>query len=101
MVIGSVSNMAMGRTMELTIPNSTPARIKVAGVSIDTPFTQMVANHKPSAAMLARIRNPSMSLQALRAGFNGVEAIPCCHALRATINGADAAPPYSCSLREH
>jgi hypothetical protein len=62
MVIGSVSNMAMGRTMELTIPNNTPARINVAGVSIETPLTQMVANHKPSATMLARMRNPSMGL---------------------------------------
>jgi hypothetical protein len=53
--------------MELTIPNSTPARIKVAGVSIETPLTQMVANHRPSATMLARIRNPSMfSLSATR-----------------------------------
>jgi hypothetical protein len=52
--------MAMGRTMELTIPNNTPARIKVAGVSIETPLTQTVANHKPSATMLARIRNPSI-----------------------------------------
>src|SRR5450631_512639 len=60
MVIGSVSTMAIGRTMELTIPSSTPARIKVPGVSIETPSTQTVASHKPSATMLARIRNPSM-----------------------------------------
>jgi hypothetical protein len=77
--------MAMGRTMELTIPNNTPARIKVAGVSIETPLTQTVANHKPSATMLARIRNPSM----------------CLHALRATIDGVEATPSYRCSLREH
>src|SRR6266403_4134730 len=93
MVIGSVSNMAMGRTMELTIPSSTPARIKVAGVSIETPWTQTVATHKPSATMHARIRNPSMCVSpgaachALRATINGVEAAPSCHALRATING--------------
>src|ERR1700722_18790162 len=60
MVIGSVSNMAMGRMMELTIPNNRPARIKVSGVSMETPLTQAVANHKPSATMLARMRNPSM-----------------------------------------
>ena len=34
MVIGSVSSMAMGRTMEFTIPSSRPARIKVDG-SVD------------------------------------------------------------------
>src|SRR5258708_17034704 len=93
MVIGSVSNMAMGRTMELTTPNNTPARIKVAGVSIETPLTQTVANHKPSATMLARMRNPSMRCVSRRYAY--------CHALVANINGADAAPSYSCSLREH
>ena len=35
MVIGRVSNMAMGRTMEFTMPSNMPARIKVEGVSIE------------------------------------------------------------------
>jgi hypothetical protein len=34
MVIGKVSTMAMGRTMELTTPSVTPARINVTGLSM-------------------------------------------------------------------
>jgi hypothetical protein len=34
MVIGRVSNMAIGRTMEFTTPSNMPARIKVDGESM-------------------------------------------------------------------
>jgi len=37
MVMGRVSTMAMGLTMELTTPSSTPARIKVSGLSMLIP----------------------------------------------------------------
>src|SRR5258707_13082623 len=60
MVIGRVSNMAMGRTMELTTPNNTPARIKVTGESIETPLTHTVANHKPSETLRASMSTTSM-----------------------------------------
>src|SRR6266404_2197443 len=89
MVIGSVSNMAMGRTMELTIPSSTPARIRVAGVSIETPRTQTVATHKPSATMHARMRNPSMCVSR--------RYLSCASRNH---QRADAAPAYGCSRSE-
>ncbi len=60
-VMGRVSTMAMGRTMELTTPNRMPARINVVGVSMNTPLTQAVASQRPSATRHARMRNPSMA----------------------------------------
>jgi hypothetical protein len=60
MVIGRVRTIAIGLTMELTIPSNTPARINVDGVSMYTPGTQMVASHKPSATSAARRKKPSM-----------------------------------------
>src|ERR1019366_2322712 len=60
MVIGSVSTMAMGLMMELTMPSNTPPRISVDGRSIATPGTHRVAIHNPIATMAARIRNPSI-----------------------------------------
>ncbi len=65
MVIGRVSKMAMGRTMEFTTPSKMPARIKVEGVSIETPLTQSVASHSPNATSAARMRNPSIALSLL------------------------------------
>src|SRR5882757_7332551 len=60
MVIGRVSKMAMGRTMEFTTPSSMPARTNVEGVSMETPETQSVASHSPRATNAARMRNPSI-----------------------------------------